>query len=365
MSGEVKKTNHVLYRGADNNIHDIYFIREAGWRHTNMSVKHGSPQGAGTPSGYAFDPDQSNHVIYRGMDGQVHDLEFIRGRGWVHTSLSGITQAPMASSDPTAHIFHVFPSRHVMYRGADGHIHDIYWMEAAGWRHSDINEKTPGAPLPGGNPIGYSFTGDDSNHIVYRGHQGQIHDLCFIRGQGRVHTNLSAATGAPTAMGDPSVHIFHVFPSRHVMYRGADGHIHDIYWMEAAGWRHSDINEKTPGAPLPGGNPIGYSFTGDDSNHIVYRGVDGYIHDLCFIRGQGRVHTNLSASTGSPMAAGDPFGYTFDLFPSQHVIYRGVDGHIHQIYWMMEKGWRASNLTEKVGAPAPASDASGHTYDLR
>jgi hypothetical protein len=47
------------------------------------------------------------------------------------------------------------------------------------------------------------------------------------------------------------------------------------------------------------------------------------------------------------------------------VVYRGVDGHIYQLYWMAEKGWRFSNMTGDINAPTPVSDISGHTYDLR
>jgi len=364
MSDEVRKTNHVVYRAADNHIHEIYFIREKGWRHANLSAGPGAPIGTGNPSGYRFDHDRSNHIIYRGQDGHIHDLCFIRGQGWKHTSLTGSIQAPPAAGNPAGHIYPVFPSQHVEYRGTDGHIHELYWMAAKGWRHASLTAGTQGAPLAAGDPVGYTFAQDESNHVVYRGQDGHIHDLRFTRAEGRVHNNLSGSTGAPTAAGDPTGYIFHVFPSQHVQYRGTDGHIYELYWMAAKGWRHANLTAGTSGAPLAAGDPTAYASTLDDSNHVIYRGQDGHIHDLCFKRDTGRVHTNLSATTGSPTAAGDPSGYTFDLFPSQHVVYRGTDGHIHQLYFMKEKGWRRSNLTGDANAPTPASEPAGHTYDL-
>jgi hypothetical protein len=35
--------------------------------------------------------------------------------------------------------------------------------------------------------------------------------------------------------------------------------------------------------------------------------------------------------TGAPGAAGDPTGYTWNVDSTQHVVYRGGDGHIHEL----------------------------------
>jgi hypothetical protein len=32
-------------------------------------------------------------------------------------------------------------------------------------------------------------------------------------------------------------------------------------------------------------------------------------------------------------AAGDPAGYTWDVDRTQHVVYRGSDGHIHELWF--------------------------------
>jgi hypothetical protein len=33
------------------------------------------------------------------------------------------------------------------------------------------------------------------------------------------------------------------------------------------------------------------------------------------------------------VAAGDPVGYMFDAQGTQHVDCRGLDGHIHELWW--------------------------------
>jgi hypothetical protein len=40
---------------------------------------------------------------------------------------------------------------------------------------------------------------------------------------------------------------------------------------------------------------------------------------------------DLTAVTGAQDAAGDPAGYAFD--GTQHVVYRGIDGHIYELWW--------------------------------
>jgi hypothetical protein len=44
-------------------------------------------------------------------------------------------------------------------------------------------------------------------------------------------------------------------------------------------------------------------------------------------------YTDATADAGAPGAAGDPSGYMFDAQGTQHVVYRGGDGHIHELYW--------------------------------
>jgi hypothetical protein len=119
------------------------------------------------------------------------------------------------------------------------------------------------------------------------------------------------------------------------------------------------------GAPLAVGTPATFVDPVNNSQNIVYRGQDGHIHDLYFIRDEGWKVLNLSQLLGTPLAAGDPFAYTFDLFNTQHVVYRGQDGNLYQLYYPPGKEWRQSNLTADTGAPMAASDPVCYTYDLK
>ena len=77
-----------------------------------------------------------------------------------------------------------------------------------------------------------------------------------------------------------------------VVYRGVDGHIHELYVTDT--WKHFDISQNT-GAPTAAGDPMGYM---TNVPRVVYRGVDGYIHEL-YVTDTWK-HFDLSSATGGP-----------------------------------------------------------------
>ena len=61
----------------------------------------------------------------------------------------------------------------------------------------------------------------------------------------------------------------------------------------------------------------------------------------------------------APAAAGDPSGYV--VGDTQHVVYRAVDGRIHELWWSAGSGWGEGSLAAgTVHAPAAAGDPSGY-----
>jgi hypothetical protein len=121
---------------------------------------------------------------------------------------------------------------------------------------------------------------------------------------------------------------------QHVLYRGNDSHIHELYWNGDL-WVHTDLTVGSGADKVAGASAIGHPFgyTLSNSQHVVYRGSDGHIHELYWEGGPWGQNdlTVASGAASSPdtAAAGDPAGYTFGN--SQHVVYRGSDGHIHEL----------------------------------
>ena len=167
--------------------------------------------------------------------------------------------------------------------------------------------------------------------------------------------DLTGVTGATQAAGDPAGYMFVVGgqATQHVVYRGVDGHIYELWWDAQSGWSRGDLTAIT-GATQAAGDPAGYMFVVGDqaTQHVVYRGIDGHIYELWWDAQSGWSRGDLTAITGATQAAGDPAGYMFVVGgqATQHVVYRGVDGHIYELWWDAQSGWSRGDLTGVTGA---------------
>ena len=71
---------------------------------------------------------------------------------------------------------------------------------------------------------------------------------------------------------------------------------------------------------------------------MIYRGGDGNVHELWWTYRQ--LGPRGPHERGRPPGAshvglqlGDPAAYTADVDGTQHVVYRGGDGNIHELWW--------------------------------
>ena len=101
-------------------------------------------------------------------------------------------------------------------------------------------------------------------------------------------------------------------------------------------WHLADLTAAT-GAPnaTAGSNLTSYIFTAQQTQHVFYRGDDGHIRELWW-EGAGGWHlADLTAATGAPNAtAGSNLtSYIFTDQQTQHVFYRSDDGHVYELWW--------------------------------
>jgi hypothetical protein len=149
-----------------------------------------------------------------------------------------------------------------------------------------------------------------------------------------------------------------------VVYVAGDGHVHEIALKGT--WQDRDLTAAAQAPVAYSGviQPMAYRRS-DGVSMVIYRGEDAYIHSLYLeLRRQGNNWqevwhwANLSAITGSPTAASDPYGYVRSDGISA-VVYTGSDGHIHDL--RLEGGWIGADLTYIAGAPT-ASDSRPVAY---
>ena len=169
-----------------------------------------------------------------GADSNIHELYWQNG-AWSVNDLTAATNAPAAAGDPNGFTFTAngTSGMHVVYRGADNDIHELYWQNG-GWSVNDLTAGT-NAPAAAGDPNGYVFTanGTSGMHVVYRGVDNDIHELYWQDGSW-VLNDLTAATDAPPAAGDPNGYVFDAQEQMHVVYPSADGHIDEFWWAPAS-----------------------------------------------------------------------------------------------------------------------------------
>jgi hypothetical protein len=72
-----------------------------------------------------------------------------------------------------------------------------------------------------------------------------------------------------------------------IAFRDPFGNVHELLQPQATGetgpWRHVDLSAVS-GAPEAVGDPV-VAITADGTVHVVYRGLDGHIHDIRSIGG--------------------------------------------------------------------------------
>jgi hypothetical protein len=115
-----------------------------------------------------------------------------------------------------------------------------------------------------------------------------------------------------------------------VVYRGTDNHIYELWWdatqcSQTTCWHWGNLTGSSGAPTLAGGNPTGYVRNADGTQHVIYRGDDDHIYELWWDATQCSQTTcwhwgNLTAWTRAPAAAGNPSGYVLNADATQHVV---------------------------------------------
>jgi hypothetical protein len=140
-------TAHVVYLDEQGRVNELYTSRTNGWNHANLSGITHAPIGAVTVTGYTTNlPGQGPvaRIVFLGNDYRIHEISAASGTGWKYANLSDITHGPAAEvSAPigyTTNLAGQGPAARVVYRGTDGHIHELSFQPpTSGWRHADLS----------------------------------------------------------------------------------------------------------------------------------------------------------------------------------------------------------------------------------
>jgi len=322
-------------------------------------------------------PDHTVHVFYRTMGGQIQELHSKKDdpRGWMGNDVIAAAGSPKAASNPAAIVAFDDNSEHVIYRGTDDQLHELFRSGSTGtWGHSNLSTAT-GTPKAVGDPAAYVASGDKSMHVVFRTDGGDICELFRASGAGRTwgSANLTRQSGAPKAAGDPCGFMSYNGKDQHVVFRTGDSSICELFFNPATGkWGQKNISNEAR-APKAAGDPNGYVASSDKSLHVVFRGDAGNICELFRAAGSGGNWgvADLCKDTGAANASGDPCAFVENDGKTQHVVYRANDDMIHELFlspatnkWGKNTIGSATRAAKAVGDPVTLESKENKTLHV-
>ena len=324
--------------------------------HLNRSAAFNAPKAVGAPSGIAFPSLDVTNIVYRDAQGRLHELWQKRSDEGT-SNLTNLAGNPAhAATDPTSYIDTSQGLEVALYRGADGHVHSLYWS-TGGVGHDPLSGAA-GAPPTAGKPAGF-IQKDGTSVVVYRVADGHLHALWWTGPNLPGHENLSGTH--PKAAGDPVGYVNTITGENLVAYRGTDDHIHTLYWTTGAAG-HDNLSAVAT-APKAAGDPIAYYTEHNDTHQILYRGVDNHIHELYWPSPAPVQHRDLTAEANAPAAASDPAAYYVPTNNTKHVIYRSADNRIREIWWVIDATTPSEvNVTDSARAPLAADNLTAFFF---
>lgn len=321
---------NVVYRDATGRLHELWQqASEAGTGDVTAAANN-APRAAGDPRVYLDTTEGFEVALYRGTDGHVHALYWSTGAVG-HDPLSAVAGAPKASGNPVGYVG-TDGYKHVIYRRSNGHLHELWWSGPHAPGHGDLTAASH-SPAAVGDPAAYVNTRTGENIVVYRGTDAHIHALYWSVGA-IGHSNLSGYIGSPPAAGDPFAYYTHHNDAHQVTYRSRDGHLHELWWNSPDPVNHWDLTAAAGGAPPAVSDPAVYYCAGTNTKHVIYRSADGHLNEIWWVPGGGiPAHVDITVYALAPLAEDRPTAFATGNPNTQHVVYRGVDGHIHEIRW--------------------------------
>lgn len=303
------RINAILSRDAANHIRETHM--NSGyqeWKWVDLSAAAGAPGApipvaAGRPFGFVRS-DCVSTVVYRSTDAHVRAMH-LNGSVWTAEDLTSLTQAPAAAGEPSGYVG-ADGIASVLYRDTNAHIRAIRLVNSK-WMVEDLTDLAKTA-LTASDPVGY-INSENVNTTVFRGSDDHIYELVSVAGGGGwVSTDLSISSQSPSAAGNPAVHL-RTDNTNSIVFRGVDNHVHTLERKNGEStWTWQDLMLFVDaGSALATGNPSLY-LRSDGTETVLYRASDRHLHEVSQ-KDSVWYNWDLTDYLGASEAAGDPSGY--------------------------------------------------------
>ena len=154
------------------------------WQSNNLSQRTGyvgelAPKENSPLAGAMFETEGSEHVIYIAKDNTIRELWFYNGTwgGNNLTEATGGAVAPASNSALTVYAAEYEDTLHVAYLGVDGNIHELWWNRY-GWQPDHpISQIVNVKPASDTAIIGYATEYEKTHHVVYINQNNELQEL--------------------------------------------------------------------------------------------------------------------------------------------------------------------------------------------
>jgi hypothetical protein len=319
----------IAYRATSNRLHELW--RDQQWKtgatdltaNSNLNV-----EADGNPFIY-FDSTRNIVILlFRDDHGVVRSFYWSTGDVGAD-NLSGTAMgAPAADGDPVGYFAASSDTHHVIYR-AGNDLHELFWSGAETVAYGGNLTAAASASKALGDPAAF-VNGAGVNIVAYRSEHGEILSLYWSVGEIRVES-LSNVAGTPTASGDPVGYYIESTDTHQVVYVAEGGDLFEISWkgdLAAIGWNLS----QAAGAPPASGTPAAYFSLASNTKHVVYRSADGRLHELRWVPGSTTpTYTDLTAAYGLDSAMARPAAFAVEALGTHHMTFLGTQGRIYEL----------------------------------
>jgi len=314
----------IAYRDSAGHLNEVW-RDPAGFGAGDLTaIAAGAPAAQGNPFFY-FDPTGNVVVLLYRANSAIHSLYWMFGSVG-HDLLSN--NAPSAASDPAGWFSNNDAYNHVVYRTTNNHLQELWWQGAGAVGNGDLTAAAQAEPAAG-DPWPYYDSTHGVNVVAFRGTDNHIRTLYWSSG-GVGQDDLSGVAGTPLAADDPFAWHTPADDSNHFIYRASNGHIHELSYANNATVSGRDLTALAHGPNAVGKLSGGYN-PSDNCQHVIYRAADGSLHEFWYFLGSSSVgHAALNAG---PPAVDRPVYFATALAPNQHVAYRDANEHIHELLW--------------------------------
>jgi len=313
---------------------------------------------------YEWPLNGTSHIAYETGDNHIHEMVIGQKGRWIDDDITRVAGGPRledailaGSSWPDGHTQQI---AYASAMDANGHIYELVRYQDRPWSFEDIMRQPIGAaPADGFSLVSYSFRAAGTKHIVYSGRDGHLHELSAgVTGMWK-YTDLTQLVGAPLAENELlAAYDWKAGKTKQVVYVSGDGHIHELMCGMDDTWRHTDLMDATDASPAGNTALAAYAWETGGTKQVVYTGTDGDVYELVCDQDGAWTFADLTSLTSAPLAAGSALtGFAWETDRAKQVVYVDSNFHVNELRMPLQPGaWEHTDLTQLMRLPEASED---------